>query len=462
MIDGQENRFETWLRARRANMYILWGVLLALLLILDSLLAFTLVFLKLAQPEHFFVTSFLGKNETEHRRIPEVRELLDHHAHVYPTYFNRFEADGLLGARLVKNFLTIDPPYLGSGHELSNGVDKTFWFMTDENGFPPVTRAMRHYAVPKPARTFRVVILGGSTVEGFAVNTPFDSLPAKLAALLETDFTNSPHPDYNEVELINAGVSNYTSDQEYLFLLADLSRFTPDLVIAYDGWNDAEVMPVRFAGEPVLQPYRTPSHVKNGDRVNKSFTPSGAFDLFAVIGAGNAIEFFDRFAIPRILEKMIESVQRRLSHPKTQATIKPEYSVQSAAFYLENRRTMLSLVRQRGYRFASLLQPVAGVDGKVYTPLEIDYQRHMADRQDNDTARSERTVFYDALRPQLAAFAAQNEEPGRICISDISANTFPQIKETVYSDSGHLLPNGNEIVAKKVFGELKRCNLLKY
>jgi hypothetical protein len=445
--DLHGNRFESWLRARRANIYIVWCVLIALFFVVDSALAFTLVMLNYAKPERFFVTSFLSTVEADHRKIPEVRALLDAHSRRYPTYFNRFEADGLLGARLVRNFLTIDPPY--------------FWFTTDENGFPPVIRLGKHYAVPKPARTFRVMILGGSTVEGFVVNSPFDSLPSKLALLLEADFAKSPHPGFDDVELINAGVSNYTSDQEYLYLLADLSRFQPDLVIAYDGWNDAEVMPVRFAGEPRLQPYRTPSQANNGDRVNTSFEPWGAFGLFAKIGSGRAVEFFNHFAIPRILYMAIESVEKRIPHAQP-AKIKPEYSVQSADFYLENRETMLSLARQRGFRFASLLQPVALVDGKTYTAAEIEAQHHMADRQDNDTARSERTVFYDSLRPSLAAYAAKNEEAGRICISDISANTFNDVKDTVYSDSGHLLPNGNEIVAEKIFSELQRCELLPH
>jgi hypothetical protein len=367
----------------------------------------------------------------------------------------------LLGARLVRNFLTINPPYFGDGKELSNGVDKSFWFMTDENGFRPVARLGKRYAVPKPARTFRVVILGGSTVEGFVVNSPFDSLPSKLALLLESSFAQSAHPGYDDVELINAGVSNYTSDQEYLYLLADLSRFQPDLVIAYDGWNDAEVMPVRFAGEPRLQPFRTPSQVNNGERVNTSFEPWGAFQLFARIGSGRAVDFFNHFAIPRMFHTLLEHVEERMAHSQP-VKIKPEYSVQSANFYLENRDTMLSLARQRGFRFASLLQPVAGVDGKTYTPAEIEGQHHMADRQDNDTARSERTVFYDSLRPTLAAYAAKNEIPGQVCISDISANTFNDVKTTVYSDSGHLLPNGNEIVADKIFSELQRCALLPH
>ena len=39
----RENRFENWLRKRRANIYILWCTLIVLFFVIDSALAFTLV-----------------------------------------------------------------------------------------------------------------------------------------------------------------------------------------------------------------------------------------------------------------------------------------------------------------------------------------------------------------------------------------------------------------------------------
>jgi hypothetical protein len=45
-------------------------------------------------------------------------------------------------------------------------------------------------------------------------------------------------PKGQRIEFINAGVAGYNSVQEYLYFASDLLRFKPDLVVAYDGWND--------------------------------------------------------------------------------------------------------------------------------------------------------------------------------------------------------------------------------
>ena len=46
-------------------------------------------------------------------------------------------------------------------------------------------------------------------------------------------------PMADAFEFINAGVAGFTSAQEYLYFVSDLLRFTPDLVIVYDGVNDS-------------------------------------------------------------------------------------------------------------------------------------------------------------------------------------------------------------------------------
>jgi len=164
---------------------------------------------------------------------------------------------------------------------------QTFWFMTDEYGFPTVARLGQHYSLRKPANVFRVIMLGGSTVEGVGVKSPLESLPSKLQLLLEQELSQTS----KQVEVINGGISHFASDQEYLLLIADLLRFEPDLVIAYDGWNDSQHMPDAIAGAPRTRPFRSASQEDNEDRVNASFSPIGAFRLFAAISAGPYARF---------------------------------------------------------------------------------------------------------------------------------------------------------------------------
>lgn len=72
----------------------------------------------------------------------------------------------------------------------------------------------------KPEGVFRIVVLGDSRTFGFGVP-------------IEKHFTTKLEGYYNNVEVINMGVSGYGVDQELLFLQIEGLRYQPDLVIAY-------------------------------------------------------------------------------------------------------------------------------------------------------------------------------------------------------------------------------------
>jgi hypothetical protein len=455
-----ENRFELWLAKRRFSRLIFVLASLLVWLLCDSSLAVVIVKAGHASREEFFATSLHSLVYSEHRDIPEIRDLLARHARLYPSYLDRFQADGLLGTRLAPNFLVVGSPPPVSGSELLGGVDKSFWFMTDEQGFPPVARLGHHYLLTKPANVFRVIMLGGSTVEGIGVNSPLESLPSKLQLLLEQASAQSS----KQIEVINAGVSGYSSDREYLLLIADLLQYQPDLVIAYDGWNDAQLLPVTIAGIPDSRPYRTLLQQYNEDRVNTSYSPMGSFRLFATIAAGRSVKYLSHFSTFWLLQHSVQRITDRLhwnagSAQQTQIFHR-DPSVDAARFYIENRERMLFIAKQKKFRFASFLQPIMLIDGKSYTAAERKYAARFAPRMANDVVGREREVFYQAVRPLLEEFASKNEVSGASCVADISTTSFAGVSDTVYADSGHLLANGNELVAQRMLGELKRCELL--
>lgn len=460
MADAKENRFELWFSKGRFRRLQLMLVLLVVWLLCDSLLAMVLVRTGHANREDFFATSRHPIDAAGHPDIPEIHDLLARHARIYPRYFDRFQADGLLGGRLVPNFLIVMPPIRHNGSGDPNEAEKPFWLMTDEQGFPPVARVGHHYEVPKPADVFRVIMLGGSTVEGIGVSSPLESLPSKLQLLLEREFPQSA----KHIEVINAGISGFSSDQEYLFLIADLLRYKPDLVIAYDGWNDAHVLRLAIEGGPRTRPYRTVSQENNEDRVNASFSPSGSFGLFATLTAGRTLDYLSHFATFRLLNSWTRRLTDRFARADYaaghDAVFRPEPSVEVAHFYIENRERMLFIARQGGFRFASFLQPIIGIDGKSYSATESRFVAHLHPQIANELIKRERDVFYQTVRPLLREFAAANEVPGASCMADISTSSFAGVTETVYADSGHLLAAGNELVAQRMVAELKRCNLL--
>lgn len=460
MADAKENRFELWLSKGRFRRLQLMLVLLVVWLLCDSLLAIVLIKTGHAQREDFFATSLHSSSAAEHLDIPEIHDLLARHPRIYSRYFDRFQADGLLGGRLVPNFLLVMPPPRRNGPGDPGVVEKPFWLMTDEHGFPPVARVGHHYLVQKPADVFRVIMLGGSTVEGIGVSSPLESLPSKLQLLLEREFPRSS----KQIEVINAGISGFSSDQEYLFLIADLLRYKPDLVIAYDGWNDAHILRQAIEGGPLTGPYRTISQENNADRVNASFSPSGSFGLFATITAGRTLKFLGHFATFRLVDSSIRRITDRFDRMNSAArhdpAFRPEPSVEAAHFYIENRERMLFIAKQSGFHFASFLQPIIGIDEKSYSATESRFVAHLHPQISNELIKQEREVFYQTVRPLLGEFAATNEVAGAFCMADISTSSFAGVTDTVYVDSGHLLAKGNELVARRILAELERCKLL--
>ena len=83
----------------------------------------------------------------------------------------------------------------------------------------------------KPPDTYRVFTLGGSTTFG---NDQFHSetWPGYLQQIFDGEELGV------NVQVINAGISGYSSTSEYQMLKTRLIDYQPDLVIMYDGWND--------------------------------------------------------------------------------------------------------------------------------------------------------------------------------------------------------------------------------
>ena len=84
----------------------------------------------------------------------------------------------------------------------------------------------------KPVNTFRIFTVGGSTTFGAGADDDM-TWPAYLQQIINEKITDK------EIEVINAGVSGAQSKLEYDLIKNKLLSFDPDLIIMYDGWNDA-------------------------------------------------------------------------------------------------------------------------------------------------------------------------------------------------------------------------------
>jgi len=84
----------------------------------------------------------------------------------------------------------------------------------------------------KPSDMYRILMVGGSTMFGAGATSDETTIPGYLQQFLnEKDFGF-------DIEVINSGIQGADSNTELKFIEQKLVRFSPDLVIIYDGWND--------------------------------------------------------------------------------------------------------------------------------------------------------------------------------------------------------------------------------
>lgn len=96
----------------------------------------------------------------------------------------------------------------------------------------------REFSLEKPAGVYRILMLGDSTTFGWGVaeeNT--------VAKILERRLGQTCSPGPCRFEVLNAGVGNYGTVQEYTHYLTYDRAFHPDLVVLEYFINDAEPVP---------------------------------------------------------------------------------------------------------------------------------------------------------------------------------------------------------------------------
>lgn len=89
-------------------------------------------------------------------------------------------------------------------------------------------------AIPKPPEVFRIVSMGGSTTYSTGT-TAAESYPTFLESILRDEY------GYKNIEVINAGVSGYTSWEVLSSFAFRVLELEPDMLIYYGALNDLTV-----------------------------------------------------------------------------------------------------------------------------------------------------------------------------------------------------------------------------
>lgn len=96
----------------------------------------------------------------------------------------------------------------------------------------------REFSFHKPAGTYRIVALGGSTTIGMEVADD-ETWPARLEAMLNEDPAFLQAHQAQRVEVINAGNGGWRSREVLIRVREEVLKLQPDLLLLALSWNDA-------------------------------------------------------------------------------------------------------------------------------------------------------------------------------------------------------------------------------
>ena len=266
---------------------------------------------------------------------------------------------------------------------------------------------------PKESSTYRIVTIGGSTTFGTGVSDN-ETYPSILESLFhEKGFEN--------IEVINGGLGGAWSFQEVILIQNKILDLEPDLIIVYDGWNDAMKSDLE---KEVIPDSR-------GDKVST--------DVF--LYSGNIITHnLQNVHFLKTMNRLINYDNNLLNyHNRSIVTYDYSNSDQKILEW-ENRWSQLCDEVKGDVKFIITIQPMVGTGEKKLTPTESIW----ATRYDNVGINAQLEKYVEKL-PNIKKHCDE--------IADFR-NIFDNTTSTIYTDNGHVAENGNRIIAKEVYKKI--------
>lgn len=259
---------------------------------------------------------------------------------------------------------------------------------------------------------FRIFIVGGSTAAGLGSISDQTTIPGFLQKKINESNIQL------KVEVINAGIAAATSLSESEYIKNYLKDFEPDLIIIYDGANDAR--------------YKIP---ENGIAFDTVITESEITVLQTMKSFFGEFEFYRTpFAIYSFLIK--NNIENTIIDPKMN-----DKQIDKIIELWENRITSIcELGKKEGFSTMVALQPMIGSGEKILQGDELDFFTKTNGQLDSIKI--------------LKGMSEKLEKMEEKCSKTIDLRgVFDDVVEPIYFDDVHVVEFGNELVAQKLFEE---------
>jgi len=246
-------------------------------------------------------------------------------------------------------------------------------------------------------------MVGGSTTMGYGSTSDQTTIPARLQEKF-----NQVNLE-KRVEVINAGVNGYTSNDEMNLVKNKLVHYDPDLVIVFDGSND------------LFRPYNHTLNVH--DLGDVGYIYRKYFQFYKTLDVINNI--IDQPKNPLITEYLRVDKIELDDH---------------AEIWKNNMLKICEIGNKNGFKTLILLQPFLGTGDRSLTQLE---KKHFS----NHVSKP----FPNALK-QYSFFADNINNLNNSCtVAYDLRNGFDKAKGVVYFDKWHNWQNQNSVIADEIF-----------
>ena len=258
--------------------------------------------------------------------------------------------------------------------------------------------------------TTHIWMFGGSTLYGTGV-ADSATIPSFLSQILNVSGCT---------EVVNFGVEGYVSNQERIVLEEELkSAKRPDLVINYDGFNDA------FTA--VLEPGIVGAPIGTRELTRRLDGPYGS--IRGLLRRSCAVNLMSRWLLKH----------KPSPSPDLATAARTVQDLQA------NQELIRALGKSYGFRVLSFWQPFLLDGKKAPTPEEVQWIAR---------ASNPETPFRALLPAYREARSKATQSHEFIFLGDV----FDQQDETVYLDWVHLNPRGNEIIARKIAESIQQTS----
>jgi hypothetical protein len=323
----------------------------------------------------------------------------------------------------------------------------------DAQGF----RRDKDVALEKPPDTIRIFLAGASSSYGYTTDMP--EYTGNRWRLLYNNQTidyyleqklNQAFPS-KHWEVINAAVPSYQLSQELAQIESVLLRYRPDCVII-DGNNDI---------------YTLWTHANENYDPYAYVEGSEEFKLLTAPGSSRSLSFFlaewlhaNSAAFRSIQDHLLQIAQRSGNHKKRHVSnpvsftdLTPTEQARFATaqsqlgFYTHTIRQIQRILDLDGVKMVFRFDPEVELTHKPLTDSEQQILNA-------ELRKPGRTYCLQQLFPEIAAkMTALAREDGFSFLD--STDAFDQTSEQTFSDNVHLTPEGNRIIAERLFQALK-------